>query len=107
MNWTDRAACRGMDDTLFFPEGRGHIAIEAYATCTRCPVRDHCLNEAIDRTNADDYGIWGGTSERDRIDIRRGHATRQQAMARGDRRGRLPYDCGCTSCRRTTAWRVA
>lgn len=117
MSWDTKAACRGMDDELFFPEGRGHVAIEAFATCRRCPVRDQCLEEAIARTGADDIGIWGGTSEIDRRDIRRGHITRQQAKARGDRRSTLQHcACGvitrrsggvCSICRTTPRKAVA
>lgn len=94
MNWAQHAACQGMDEDLFFPEGRGHVAIEAYQACNGCPVREPCLEEAINRQRGEDHGIWGGTSEQDRVQIRLGRITRRQAMQRGNRRSVLQR-CGC------------
>lgn len=62
------AACRGLDVRLFFPE-RGEDATAAKATCARCKVKDACRDWSL--TNGEKYGIWGGTSERERRARRR------------------------------------
>jgi WhiB family redox-sensing transcriptional regulator len=65
-NWRLAAACRGLDPKLFFPE-RGEDASTAKAVCARCPVRAECLADGF----AEKSGIWGGTSERERRQLRR------------------------------------
>lgn len=65
--WQDRAACRGLDTELFFPK-RGELAGVALATCGECPVRQPCLDHALGF--AERFGIWGGTSERQRRRLR-------------------------------------
>ena len=67
----DHAACKGLDPRLFFPE-RGESTAEAKAVCAACPVRADCLDWAIATTQK--WGIWGGTSERERHRLRRGRA---------------------------------
>ena len=58
-DWMTRAACRGMDPEIFFPErGEGNTA--AKAVCDRCPVRLECLALAV--SSAEAYGVWGGLS---------------------------------------------
>ncbi|MGH9060608.1 MAG: WhiB family transcriptional regulator, partial [Acidimicrobiales bacterium] len=42
----------------------------AKAICARCPVRAECLAFALATDQR--YGIWGGTSETDRVVIARG-----------------------------------
>lgn len=68
--WFDEAACRGVDPGLFHP-ARGDYAVErnALAICAGCPVRDQCLTHAV--THHELHGIWGGTSARERRDMRR------------------------------------
>lgn len=41
----------------------------AKAICRTCTVRDECLRFALDTSQ--EYGIWGGTDEKDRQRIRR------------------------------------
>jgi len=67
-SWYDLAECRGMTD-LFHPT-RGEHTGDAKQVCLRCPVRAQCLDYALD--TAEHYGIWGGTSERERRALRRG-----------------------------------
>lgn len=60
-SWQDDAACRDVDPNLFFDEThRG----EALALCSRCPVRQPCLEHAL-RTQ-ELHGVWGGTDEGER-----------------------------------------
>ena len=66
--WQNRAACRGMHPSLFYPE-RGESKTEAAAVCRTCPVAAECLEYA--NANNERHGIWGGTSERQRLAMRR------------------------------------
>lgn len=54
-----------MDTNIFYPEQGGSCS-EAKAVCFACPLdaRGRCLREALERVEP--YGIWGGTSERQR-----------------------------------------
>ena len=67
--WMADAVCTSTDPDLFFPE-RGERAkyAAAKAICETCPVRITCLQWALD-TN-EPYGIYGGTTERDRRNMR-------------------------------------
>lgn len=66
--WQDHAACLGTYDERFFPE-RGASNSEVKAICAGCPVIDECLEHAL--TKPERFGIWGGTSERERQKIRK------------------------------------
>lgn len=68
MTWQDFAACKGSDPEVFFP-ARGDDARPAQAICSSCAVKAACLAYALD--NGEHFGIWGGTSERERRRIRR------------------------------------
>jgi Transcription factor WhiB len=61
--WYDSAACRGKTD-LFSSQ---HDTSKAKAICATCPVIVQCAEVA------EDFGVWAGTSERDR---RRGSGRR-------------------------------
>lgn len=74
--WWASANCRGLDPALFFPE-RGESTEPAKAVCTGCVVRDPCLAYALD--NREQFGIWGGTAERERKRIR--SARRRNSLA--------------------------
>ncbi len=67
--WIDRAACRGMPTSVFFPEGRGASDTEALAVCRSCPVREPCGDYAV--TEGLTVGIWGGMTAEDRAEVRR------------------------------------
>ena len=64
MSWCKDAACLGTDVAMFFPE-RNAPTEPALAICARCPVRAECL------AAADDDGIWGGTTAKERASIAR------------------------------------
>ncbi len=64
----DLGSCRGMDPDLFFPD-RGESLAPAQAICAECIVADECLEYAL--VNGERFGVWGGTSERERRRIRR------------------------------------
>ncbi|MDA8313056.1 MAG: WhiB family transcriptional regulator [Actinomycetota bacterium] len=66
-SWRRRAACRGLDPALFFPE-IGESAAAPKAVCAQCPVSRECLDFAL--VNAETEGIWGGTTPRARRPLR-------------------------------------
>lgn len=65
LSWQQRSACAkpGVDPEIFYPD-RGGSSSEARAICSRCPVRAECLEYALEEREP--FGIWGGTSERER-----------------------------------------
>jgi WhiB family redox-sensing transcriptional regulator len=74
MDFRHRAACREEDPELFFPVGNTGPALlqieEAKAVCnTRCPVREQCLQWAMQA--GQDAGVWGGLSEDERRAMKR------------------------------------
>jgi WhiB family redox-sensing transcriptional regulator len=66
--WQGLARCLEVDPEIFFPE-RGGSSRAARAVCTQCEVRIECLKYAL--ANREQFGIWGGTSERERRKLRR------------------------------------
>ncbi len=78
LSWQVDANCVGVDPDIFFPE-RGASTKEAKSICTACQVRENCLEYALD--NGEKFGIWGGTSERERRRLRRARAAARQVKA--------------------------
>jgi len=87
--WRERAACRGSDTRLFFPEKEdlseltllqkrrrqthkdftdpklpGNMISQARLLCVKCPVRKDCLRFAIE--NGIVHGLYGGIPPRER-----------------------------------------
>jgi WhiB family redox-sensing transcriptional regulator len=57
--WWQRAACRGRDTNLFFPERKSSEKTSpGLGFCSVCEVRQNCETEALER--GERYGIWGG-----------------------------------------------
>jgi WhiB family transcriptional regulator, redox-sensing transcriptional regulator len=81
--WRRTAACRDTDPDLFFPVGTTGPAIEqianAKAVCRQCDSQTACLEFAI-ATNQDS-GIWGGTSEEERRQLRKKYNNRVRRTA--------------------------
>lgn len=72
VNWKLSALCKERPDIDFFAEFDKRDATnlkEAKKVCLACPVRDECLQYAMD--NVEDSGIWGGFSSRERRILRR------------------------------------
>ena len=61
--WWFAALCAQTDPELFFPE-KGGSTRAAKRVCAGCPVRAQCLEHAL--AHDERYGVWGGTSERER-----------------------------------------
>ena len=70
MTWRDRAACNGLPVAWFYPENRGEKPHpQAVRACARCPVRDDCLETALqEERHARWYasGYRGGMTPRKR-----------------------------------------
>lgn len=77
-NWHKQARCIDQPQEIFFgnetdeTSNKRHRPIltmsevkRAKAICDRCPVRKLCLEFAL--TNHEEYGVWGGTTSRDRM----------------------------------------
>lgn len=65
--WRFRAACRGVNPEVFFPE-IGENATEAKAVCAACPVKADCLAHAV--SIPERHGIFGGLSAKERRGMR-------------------------------------
>lgn len=75
--WHQEARCKDQPQEMFFgqetdessskrhrPSLTMSEAKRAVAVCDRCPVRKQCLEYAL--VNHEEYGVWGGTTGRDR-----------------------------------------
>jgi WhiB family transcriptional regulator, redox-sensing transcriptional regulator len=70
MGWVDQALCTEVDTgDLWFPE-KGGSSRQAKRVCAGCPVRQACLEYALEHDIR--WGVWGGTSERQRRSMRVG-----------------------------------
>lgn len=74
----DLGSCRGVDPDVFFPD-RGESLSPAQAICAECIVSDECLEYAL--ANGERFGVWGGTSERERRRIRRARRIAAEKVA--------------------------
>ncbi|MFJ5557426.1 WhiB family transcriptional regulator [Streptomyces sp. NPDC093250] len=66
--WQEQALCAQTGGELFFPEP-GSSVREAKRICGLCPIRATCLEYAL--TNDMRFGVWGGMSEKERMELRR------------------------------------
>lgn len=67
--WQEDAACKTRPDLNWFP-GPGERFTEQRQVCASCPVQAACLAAGLAVNSHDDFGIWGGTSERQRSQFR-------------------------------------
>jgi WhiB family transcriptional regulator, redox-sensing transcriptional regulator len=74
VEWQSNARCAEVDPEIFFPE-RGGSSKKAREVCDQCEVRSQCLEYALN--NKEQFGIWGGTSERERRRLRKERARRR------------------------------
>ena len=98
---TTEASCRDLKTDQFFPEkARRNVA---QMMCADCPLFDPCRDYALARPEV--RGIWGGTTDEDRDEIRKGRVleTLAQYEARTGRktsRGKEVDPCGTTGAYR-------
>lgn len=81
-DWQADSACRGIEPEIFFPVAE-EDAWQAKEICAVCTVRSECL--AYSLTNRERYGVWGGVTEKERIDMQRRGVT-QRVLADAVRR---------------------
>lgn len=63
--WMELAKCHGDDAVKWFPaQGERHLISVAKRYCADCPVRQSCLDYALDNSIA--HGVWGGRSPSER-----------------------------------------
>lgn len=72
-DWARHAACADADPTIFTgsltaPRIRQQQILQAKEICAGCPVRQQCLDDALELGSD---GVWGGTTERERRQMRR------------------------------------
>jgi len=69
--WIAQAACKSVEDpSIFFPDRYHPREVKAAkAICATCPVQEDCRVFAL--ANNERFGIWGMTSERQRVTMRR------------------------------------
>jgi len=104
--WVGEAICSETDPELFFPE-KGKPAAMAKLVCRRCPVLEQCREYAVNAPMVLE-GVWGGTTVRERRELRRDRGIRTSTAESVDlcgtpagakrhyRAGQVP----CVSCRR-------
>lgn len=68
LDWRQFSSCKDEDPEMFFPAGVGRRfdaqVEEAQQVCRPCPVREQCLEWALNARQ--DTGVWGGLSEQER-----------------------------------------
>ena len=84
LDWQEDAACRKYDNELFFGPEQGESELEkqaremrAKAVCHSCPVREPCLEFAMETNQK--YGIWGGHTDKERASLKRRRARARRA----------------------------
>ncbi len=65
-SWERHARCAGLGTDFFFSEDEEDRRY-AKSVCHRCPVEADCLAHALQR--GERGGIWGGRTERERLDL--------------------------------------
>lgn len=80
LDWQAGAACTGIGTEVFYsPEyAQNQVPFETLArVCNPCPVRSECLNHAVKH---EEFGYWGGRSERQIRAIRREKRIRLESI---------------------------
>jgi WhiB family redox-sensing transcriptional regulator len=73
-----RGNCAEKPPSVFFPSDGVGVEV-AKRVCADCPVKNQCLEYALE--NRIDHGVWGGTSERERRRILKARATQAVSIA--------------------------
>lgn len=73
--------CAGVGHEIFFPENEKNVIAvgKALAFCSGCPVLDECYEYAMDN---EEFGVWGGTTARQRRSIKRKAKARSKSEYR-------------------------
>lgn len=68
-DWARLGTCASEDPDALFVQGKAQRS--AKAVCRTCPVVAECLADALDSKN--DFGVWGGMTQRERRALLRRH----------------------------------
>lgn len=79
-----RVPCQDTDPEVWFPEGAGPNYKIARAFCNRCPVRNLCLDYAIE--NEELIGMFGGLTPKERFKIIHSRTRRPQGRPRNEKK---------------------
>lgn len=80
LEWMQSGLCKGSPAKIFFQYDVVRDRL-AKAICQGCPVREPCLQYALDN---DETGVWGGTNDKDRDRLRRTIYVRQSLQVSQD-----------------------
>jgi len=61
-------ACAQADPEAWFPE-KGEKVSQAKKICQACPIRNQCLEYALETNEV--FGIWGGLTYKQRLRLKR------------------------------------
>lgn len=67
-DWMELGKCREVHPRVMYPHDVSGTVV-AKRVCAGCPVRSECLEWALERNEY--FGVWGGTSERERNRLRK------------------------------------
>lgn len=72
-DWRQHGVCitESVPPFVFYPKNNERDINRAKRVCNRCPVKAECLEFAV--TNMDEHGVWGGTSEAERLPLIKAH----------------------------------
>jgi WhiB family redox-sensing transcriptional regulator len=81
VSWKALGACRGQDQSLFFPDPTQgqRAAVAAKKICSGCFVKGQCLDFALAHH---EVGIWGGTTDKERKRIQARYIYNKHLAAR-------------------------
>ena len=73
--WADQALCKTHPKKeWWFPDQSNHLLGEyAKKVCAECSVEEQCLEYALE--NDEQHGIWGGTTPKQRVRIKKRRAS--------------------------------
>lgn len=95
-DWMELGSCRGVTTNIFFPEPYEVPSQAARRLCRRCPVKQECLQYALDHG---EVGIWGNTTDADRAKMLR---SRHRVYCPGCKSNEVvelvPHSEVCLSC---------
>lgn len=80
-SWRQQGICSQTDPDIWFPgAGQTTQARLAIELCQQCPVRIECLEAAL-TSEDEERGIWGGTTTKQRKQIRETLTRRRELIA--------------------------
>ncbi len=84
-DWRRKSLCNGEPGGVFFIT-RGQSSKPGKFVCAMCPSQDPCLDHGLglDGSGIAEFGIFGGTTPRERRRLRAGDLTREKIRQRLD-----------------------